>query len=88
MECPICHNPTNKLVIPADGKKLGCRECVGFSKAPTNVNLGQTLDTYTKKDGTKGKITVGKNWELENRRVSMDDGRTIINQVTGKPPEY
>ena len=58
------------------------------SRRPRNVNLGQTVDTYVKSDGSIGKITAGKAWEIENRTISPDDGRSVVNKKTGKPPEY
>lgn len=87
-ECPMCKNDVNKLIIPLGGK-LGCRECVGESKIPYNVNLGQTLDRWTSVDKKTGKeishrISVGKNWELENRRLSKEDNKTVLNIKTNK----
>ncbi len=48
----------------------------------------QTVDTYKKSDGSVGKITAGKAWEIENRTISPDDGRSVVNKKTGKPAQY
>ena len=61
-------------------------------KNRSNANLGQTLEKWThvdKKTGRtiKHKLSTGKNWEIENRRISQDDKKTVINRVTGKPAE-
>lgn len=58
------------------------------SRRKVNVNLGQVIDKWVKPDGTIGKITVGKDWEIRNRTISNDDGRSVVNKVNGKPPEY
>lgn len=62
-------------------------------KKKPNVNLGQTMEKWTHVDKKTGrtinhKLSVGKSWEIENRRVSQDDGKTAINRITGKPAEY
>lgn len=87
MTCPQCSQETHKLTIPLGGK-LGCPNCNVHVSKPYNVNLGQTADKWIKNDGTVGKITVGKQWEIDNRRISRDDGVTVINHATGKEPQY
>lgn len=62
-------------------------------KKRSNANLGQTLEKWTHVDKKSGKeithkLSVGKSWEIENRRVSQDDGVTVVNRATGKPAEY
>lgn len=89
--CPICKNETKTLVIPEGGKLAG-RCCASIGPKRNNVNLGQTADSWThidKKTGNqiKHKLSTGKAWEIENRVVSKDDGKTIINRVTGKPAQ-
>jgi len=56
------------------------------SRRPRNVNLGQTVDTYVKSDGSIGKITAGKAWEIENRTITPEGN--VINKKTKKDPQY
>lgn len=90
-ECPICKQETKTLVIPAEGKLAG-RCCASTGPKRFNVNLGNTVDSWThidKKTGNevKHKLTTGKDWEIQNRVLSKDDGKTSINRVTGKPAQ-
>ena len=89
--CPICSNETKQLVIPPDGKLSG-RCCANLGPKRVNVNLGQTLQSWTHVDKKgvehKHKLTTGKNWEIENRRISMDDKTVVINKATGRETEY
>lgn len=87
LECPICLKETNKLIIPAEGK-MGCRSCVGGYIKLRRCDLGQTVEVYPNKDGKEGRLTTGKAWEIENRSISRDDGKTVINSKTGKPAQY
>lgn len=62
-------------------------------KRARNVNLGQTVDRSTHIDKKTGReithrITEGKKWEIDNRRLSQDDGVTVVNRATGKPAQY
>ena len=86
MECPKCLKEVSKLTIPLEGK-LGCVECNGTPKMNFICDLGQTVDKYPRKDGTTGRITRGKDWELSNRRISPD-GVSVYNKATGKPTQY
>jgi hypothetical protein len=83
--CPRCKAETTKLVIPLNGK-LGCDLCSEKSPSRYNVNLNQTFAKYG--DNNSKRLTTGKAWEIANRVVSKDDGKTIINKVTGKPAQY
>lgn len=85
--CPLCKQEAKTLTIPLGGK-LGCRSCNVKAPKVFNVNLGQTVDTYVKKDGSKGRITVGKDWEMSNRRISSEDKRIVINKATGRETQY
>lgn len=85
-ECPSCKAETNKLVIYEHPKKLGCPAC-GVPKSRQGLaGLGQTAQYYTKKDGSQGKITTGKKWELEHRRLTPEG--QVINSKTGKDAQY
>lgn len=97
--CHTCGQPCNKLIIPAgesgkknfeDGKEkapgLRCENCHTSAKNFTNVNLGQTTDVYTRRDGSKGRITYGKAWEIESRTLSPEG--VVINKHTGKETQY
>lgn len=64
-----------------------------IGKKRSNVNLGQTIEKWTHVDKKstnqiKHKLSVGKSWEIDNRVISRDDGKTVINRVTGKPAQY
>lgn len=56
------------------------------SRRQRNVNLGQTVDTYTKSDGSIGKITAGKAWEIENRTITPEG--QVVNKKTKRDPQY
>lgn len=63
------------------------------SKKKVNVNIGSTIDRWThvdKKTGReiKHKLTQGKQWEIENRRISKDDPKVVINAVTKRESQY
>ena len=84
-DCPSCGSETPKLVIFTEPKRLGCPNC-GTPKAKfVNVNLGQTVDRYIRKDGSKGRITQGKAWEIDNRVIREG---TVVNRKTGKEAQY
>ena len=82
LDCPRCGKETLQLVIPIEGK-LSCRDCTGPRPTRYNPRLNQTDIS----DGTT-RLTNGKKWEIENRVVSRDDNKTVINRVTGKPAQY
>ncbi len=86
MECPRCNKTVNKLTIPLEGK-LGCVECNGTPKINFICDLGTSVDTYIRKDGTTGKITKGKEWEMSHRRISPD-GKEVYNNVTKRDTQY
>lgn len=83
LQCPKCGSDAVKLVIPLGGR-LGCRSCSDPARTKYNAQLNQTLHNI---DG-KTRITRGRAFELDNRIKSPDDGRTIINRITGKPAQY
>jgi len=87
-ECPSCGAETPKLIIFTEPKKLGCASCGTPKARPYNVNLGQTVQYYKRRDGGQGKISAGKAWEIEHRTVSKEDGKTVINSKTGKEAQY
>jgi hypothetical protein len=51
-----------------------------------NANLGQVAQYYVKKNGSRGKITEGKKWEIEHRKLSPEG--VVINEKTGKEAQY
>jgi hypothetical protein len=83
--CPTCNAKTPKLIAPGGCKdgKLVCPNCYQSGKSIFNWQLHDVEF----KDG-KTRLTKGKSWEIKNRVKSPDDGRTIINKVTGKPAQY
>ena len=80
----ICYSPLEVWSCDEHYKEL----YRSFLKArrKINVNLGQTVDTYSKSDGSIGKITVGKAWEIESRTITPE-GR-VVNKHTGRDPQY
>lgn len=82
LQCPNCNAETSKLVIPLGGV-LSCRECIPESRPKYNAMLNQAFAS----DGVT-RLSNGKAWEIANRIVSPDDGRTMINKKTGKPAQY
>lgn len=90
LECPICRTEVKQLVIPPDGKKYGCRSCVyeGASRGKSyNVNLGQTSDKWRGSDGKLHRITVGKQIEIEGRRLTPE-GKMISKDNGNKEARY
>ena len=93
MNCSLCGNEANIVVVYSPEEIWSCdRDYKELAKVYLRDNsrarLNKTIESYTRKDGTKGKITSGKAWEIENRRVSRDDGKSVINAKTGKPAQY
>ncbi len=85
-DCPNCNSKVLKLFIADGTKKLSCSSCAAPQQKSYNVNLGQTVATFTAADGTKGKLTVGKSWEIEHRRMTPEG--VVINTRTGRPAQY
>lgn len=85
--CPKCSSETNRLVIfETPYRYLGCSNCGVLGRKALNPNLGQTVDLYKRKDGTTGRITTGKAWEIDHRRTTPEG--VVINSVTKKEAQY
>jgi len=87
---PVKYAPLEVLSCDEHWHKLYKLHLTG--KKYSNASLGQTMDKWThvdKKTGRtiKHKISGGKDWEIKNRVISKDDGKTPINRVTGKPAQ-
>lgn len=83
LDCQYCKKPSRQLVIPPEGKRFGCRQCVYEGKkrpSAYNVNLNQT---FVRDDKTR--LTTGKAWEIEHRTVTPEG--QIINSRTGRPTQ-
>lgn len=85
-DCPSCGAKASRLIIYNEPKKLGCPSCGVPKTRATNVNLNQTAQYYTKKDGSRGRMTTGKAWEIEHRSLSPEG--QVINSKTGKEAQY
>ncbi len=48
------------------------------SKRKVNINLGQSIHNYVKPDGSRGRLTVGKDIEISQRTISPDDGKIFL----------
>lgn len=90
-DCPSCGSKTPRLIIFTDPHKLGCDSCGIRKPRARNVNLGQVVERWSdvSKKGVERnhKITTGKAWEIEHRTLA-EDGKTVINSVTGKEAQY
>lgn len=56
------------------------------NRKSASTSLGQTVQYYQKKNGSRGKITGGKKWEIEHRKMGPDG--FVINEKTGKAAQY
>lgn len=93
MNCSICGNKATIPVRYAPEEIWSCDDCwsTAYSKLlkakkQYPCDLGSVVDKYPRKDGSVGKITKGKAWEIDNRRT-MPDG-SIVNQKTGREAQY
>jgi hypothetical protein len=86
-----------RLIAPPDAHDgvLYCPACYVRTRRKHGYDhtLNQTLERWTHRSKKTDslvhhKLTKGKDWEIENRRVSLDDGKTVINKATGKPAQY
>lgn len=78
LDCPRCGpNVAKRLIGNKDG--IFCDRCYQDDRT------GKF--NYTLHQKTLG-VSNGKAWEIDNRIVSKDDGKTVINRVTGKPAQY
>ncbi len=88
LDCPNCGAQAKRLIIFNDPYHTGCDNCGQARKRFSITGLGSTDDKWHGDDGKVHRITAGKRWEIENRTISKDDGKTVINKVTGKPTQY
>ena len=75
-----CKKPCKRL-IAFDGN-LYCENCYNIEK-PRPVYLHQTEGNPWAKN-----LTIAKGRVIDNRVVSKDDGKTILDRRTGRPTEY
>jgi hypothetical protein len=83
MECPNCKAGTHKLIGIGREGIIMCPSCFENKQSAYNYQLNQT-----ESNSGGARVTNGKAWEIKNRVVSKDDGKTVINKVTGKPAQY
>lgn len=91
-KCPTA----KKLIAPSVNNpegKLFCEACYGVVRKQFLCNLGQTVQKFTHVDKKTGKevvhkLTAGKDWEISQRRISLDDNTTVVNRATGKEAQY
>lgn len=81
LDCPNCKSTSARKLIGND-KGLYCNEC--FESFRDNTKKAKDYELSWK----VGTVTKGKAWEIDNRMVSKDDKRTVINRITGKPAQY
>lgn len=80
-DCPNCGLKSSKLIGSDELKKVVCPVC-----HPGNLSVKNARDYELHYKDSYG-ITKGKAWEIMNRTISKDDGKTVINKVTGKPAQ-
>jgi hypothetical protein len=56
------------------------------SKKSKNCNLGQSIHDYVRADGSRGRLTVGKDSEIAARTITPEG--EVINRHTKKPAQY
>lgn len=81
MECSMCKKDVTRLTYGDKCSTGACRGC--YHGSGIDLSLNGVIWT----DG-KTRLTKGKAWEIDNRTVSRDDGRTVVNRKTGKPAQY
>lgn len=91
-----CLNCENEGVIPvkyAPEEIWSCDDCwpvlynlVLRSKKKFICDLHNPVDKYVRKDGSTGKITKGKAWEIDNRVVGKEG--KVINRLTKRETQY
>ena len=58
------------------------------NKRFSNANLHLAVDSWENtKTHKRQKVTTGKAWEIAHRTLA-EDGKTVVNSVTGKEAEY
>lgn len=80
LDCPNCKLETSKLIGCLKLNKVVCPNCHENCQGRSNFNY----QLHQKEQG----VSKGKAWEIDNRIVSKDDNKTIVNRVTGKPAQY
>ncbi len=93
MTCKLCGQPADIPVKYSPEEVWSCDSDYAQLAAINlkdngRARLNSTVDSYTSTSGKVGKITAGKDWEIKHRRISRDDGRTVINSKTGKEAQY
>ena len=80
--CRSCKAETNKLIYPTGFDDCVCPSCY-VPRNVSNINLHMPMPGSQRKG-----LTVGKAWEIDQRVISKDDGKTVLNRRTGKETQY
>jgi len=80
-DCPNCGLKTTKLIGSDELKRVVCPHC---HPGTNNSKNAKDYELHWKESKN---VTNGKAWEIKNRTISKDDGKTVINKVTGKPAQ-
>lgn len=84
-KCPNCKTDCKRLIANTFITNSGELKCENCYESKSERTLG-LQDTLCQQNGIK--ISKGKAWEIRNRTKSKDDGRTVINKITGKPTQF
>ena len=85
--CPMCGSETNKLIASEISIDFTCLSCDHPSVRSDRHGMGPNLHANVGTDKTST-LTVGKAWEIDNRMVSREDKKTVINRKTGREAQY
>lgn len=83
-ECYKCHQPCKRLIARNEDRSgmLYGDCCFDGHRSPFNWQLHDIVAS----DGMT-KVTKGKASEIDNRMVSPEDRRVVINKLTGRPTQ-
>lgn len=84
--CRTCKAPTNKVIYAVGLPETVCPSCYQMNPRH-NVNLHQTADAWVGPNGKKHRMSVGKQSEIDHRRLA-EDNWTVINSESGKEAQY
>lgn len=80
-DCPNCGTKTSKLIGSDELKRVVCPSC-----HPGNAGTKNARDYELGWKDPSG-LTNGRAWEIKNRTISKEDGKTVINKITGRPAQ-
>lgn len=89
LNCENCGLEWTRLIACEHTKRLMCNHChADHSSSKVNHKLNQSADKWEDAKGRIHRMSKGKEWEINNRVLSPDDSKTVINRVTGRESQY